>query len=604
MTDSASQPLITVIVAVFNVRAHVVEAIASLQAQSFADFEALVVDDGSTDGSGEAARVAWADDPRFQLITQDNRGLSGARNAGLARARGQFLAFLDGDDAYAPEFLASLLAAIQRDGTDWAACGIDLSYPDGTVESHTAIHGVEAAGAPRCLDLTDARAVAQVFPSAWNKLYRRRAWGGLQFPEGSWFEDHEAFWAFAAASPRLAYVPEPLYRHRRDRAGQITGTDSDRVFEQFPVLARLRPLILEGGFHHRLEAFQHLATRLVHERALVVRNRARRARFLEATNHHFKAWGISYSPGDDLTISRGLGLALAGRVPVSVIVVADPANPDALTRCFAALERQSMADFQLLVLGGAEGPAHLDSGQTVEWVPRDQASSLTDRITGASVVIYGPGERPVADTLRWLVNAIEGGTAPLVFGGFNIARFGYHDGWTDNRVAGCDLAALASLGAELALGPEPALRLYPMLGNRILRPSLLGKDPDLFAGDVDLCAVQGFVLASALAAGKAGYMRLPVAEVVEAPLCDRPLMQMADWARDLPEVRPLPRGWRGTLFLRVARLQIGPQARVWPWLRVVAVAWIKGLAGAQQGAAPDPETPRWVRALCPVLRAK
>lgn len=81
-------PLITVIVAVHEVAAEVAQAIASLRAQTLADFEALVVDDGSTDGSGRIAAEAFAGDARFRLLVQPNRGLSAARNAGLDQARG------------------------------------------------------------------------------------------------------------------------------------------------------------------------------------------------------------------------------------------------------------------------------------------------------------------------------------------------------------------------------------------------------------------------------------------------------------------------------------------------------------------------------------
>lgn len=591
-------PTVSIVVAVYNVRDYIGEAIASLQAQSFGDFEALVIDDGSTDGSGAVARGAWGDDPRFRLIQQENRGLSGARNVGLAEARGEFVAFLDGDDAYVPATLEALLGALRREGTDWAASAITLTYPDGSDVVHAAIHGAEVVSAPQTFNLSDATLASRIFPSAWNKLYRRSVWADLRFPEGSWFEDHEAFWAFAAISPRLAYVPQPLYRHRRDRAGQITGTDSDRVFEQFAVLDRLRRMILAGGFRNADAGFAQLATRLIHERALVVMNRARRARFLAATNTHFATWGMAYTPGNDPSISRGLGQALAGRVPVSVVVVADPAKPEALRACLEALGAQSMADFQLVVLAtpDVEVPAQLDCGHAIS---RDIAA-----LTGASVVIYGPGEKPLPDGLRWLVNTLEISGAPLAFGGFQRSETGYHDGWTNNRVADVALQTLPALGAQISLRPEQALRLYPMLSNRILRPHLLPDLQALVGAGFDLCAAQSVTLTSAIEAGVASYTRLPVASVPQTPERRGSLTSLANWARHLPDIAgpPLPDGWRGTLFLRLARLTLGANAGIWAWLKVLGIAWGKGLARSTQGAAPDPETPRWVRAVCLVSR--
>ena len=80
---AGASPAVSVIVPVHDVAAHIGPCLQSLREQTFTDFEVIVVDDGSTDGSDRAARTAIARDPRFRLIRQDNRGLSEARNAGL-----------------------------------------------------------------------------------------------------------------------------------------------------------------------------------------------------------------------------------------------------------------------------------------------------------------------------------------------------------------------------------------------------------------------------------------------------------------------------------------------------------------------------------------
>lgn len=98
-----SLPL-SVIMPVYNVEAYVAEAILSVLAQSFEDFELIIVDDGSTDRSADVCRSF--NDPRIRLIHQSNRGLAGARNTGIAAAQGRYLAFLDSDDRWLPEKLA------------------------------------------------------------------------------------------------------------------------------------------------------------------------------------------------------------------------------------------------------------------------------------------------------------------------------------------------------------------------------------------------------------------------------------------------------------------------------------------------------------------
>jgi len=584
-------PLVSVIVPACNLETLIGAAVASLRAQTLTDFEAIIIDDGSTDETAARAEAAFAGDPRFRLIRQENRGLSGARNTGLALARGEFVAFLDGDDALAPAFLERLHAALQREGTDWAACGIALVYPDGTEIAHPALHATPDAGLPRRLPLTDARAVARVFPSAWNKLYRRRLFGGLTYPEGIWFEDHEVFWVLAARAPALAYDPEPLYRHRRERPGQITGSDDDRVFDQLRVLDRLHPRVT--AMAHGAEAYAMLATRLVHERALVLRDPARRSRFLTATFALFGRLGVVWTPGWDPEISRALGHALAGERPLSVVVLGD--RPAA---ALAALAAQGMADMEVLV-AGTGGTEALPSGAPVRRI--DPAgltpARLADSVTGRWVLLLAPGELPLPEGLMRLVNLAEDSGEPLVIGALERAGGGYHDGWTDNTVLGADLDGLPLHGGRIALGTGPALRLYPALANRLFRRDFLASLPDEGAAlDGGVVAAQALVLASALRAGTAGYTRLAVARVPDRPAGVPGLTGARRAAAGLGVGdEGLPAGWRGLVFFRLVRLRRPRDPLRWLLAGLMAVA--AGWLPVAPAARPDPGSPRWLRRL-------
>ncbi len=96
-------PRVSVIMPVYQVEAYVAEAIRSVLAQSYADFELLIIDDGGQDRSIEICR--GFDDPRIRIISQANRGLAGARNTGIAEARGEVIALLDSDDRWLPDKL-------------------------------------------------------------------------------------------------------------------------------------------------------------------------------------------------------------------------------------------------------------------------------------------------------------------------------------------------------------------------------------------------------------------------------------------------------------------------------------------------------------------
>ena len=118
----AEGPLASFVVAAFNAEATLARTLRSLGRQTMPSWEAIVVDDGSTDGTGRLA-AAWSrHDPRVRLVRQVNRGASAARNTGLAAASGTFVAFVDADDTIAPSYLSRLIRAATRDGGADAAC--------------------------------------------------------------------------------------------------------------------------------------------------------------------------------------------------------------------------------------------------------------------------------------------------------------------------------------------------------------------------------------------------------------------------------------------------------------------------------------------------
>lgn len=105
-------PKVSVIIPAYNVRSYIEDALASLKRQSFQNFEAIVVDDGCSDGTDLVVKTYADKDSRFRLLQKENGGLSSARNYGIRHARGSYIALLDGDDAYHPEKLANHVAKL------------------------------------------------------------------------------------------------------------------------------------------------------------------------------------------------------------------------------------------------------------------------------------------------------------------------------------------------------------------------------------------------------------------------------------------------------------------------------------------------------------
>ena len=124
---------VSIIIATHNRRELLLRAIGSIQAQTFDDWELIVVDDGSTDGTGEALQQIL--EPRLVCVTQRNMGRSAARNHGLDRCSGEFVTFLDDDDRYLPDKLRQQAEALrQTPEVDLVACGMRLQDEAGTFQ--------------------------------------------------------------------------------------------------------------------------------------------------------------------------------------------------------------------------------------------------------------------------------------------------------------------------------------------------------------------------------------------------------------------------------------------------------------------------------------
>jgi glycosyltransferase involved in cell wall biosynthesis len=111
--ENVGLPMVSVVVTAYNVRPFIAETLRSVISQPYSNFEVIVIDDGSTDGTAEILE-SWSSEPRVRIIRQANKGSSSARNAGARAAKGEFLAFIDGDDLATPQRLQSSIAALRE----------------------------------------------------------------------------------------------------------------------------------------------------------------------------------------------------------------------------------------------------------------------------------------------------------------------------------------------------------------------------------------------------------------------------------------------------------------------------------------------------------
>lgn len=218
-------PRLSVVVPAYQVVGWLAAALDSILTQDFEDLEVIVVDDGSTDGTGELADDIAARDSRVKVVHQANAGLGQARNIGVRHATGELLAFADSDDLVTPRAYSRLVGSLDASGSDLAIGAVERLR--GTQVSMTPLMranheqpraGVRIDEAPLFL--------ADVF--AWNKVFRRSFWDqhALEFPSVR-YEDQPTM-TQALVRARFDSLVEPVYQWRvRDDGTSISQQRAD-----------------------------------------------------------------------------------------------------------------------------------------------------------------------------------------------------------------------------------------------------------------------------------------------------------------------------------------------------------------------------------------
>lgn len=238
--------MVTVIVPVYNIKNYLPHCVKSLLGQSCGDIEILLVDDGSTDGSGALCDSLAASDRRITAIHKANGGLSDARNAGLDRAKGQWILFVDGDDYLAPNAVERLLEYADPE-TDF----VQFLYQE-TEETGWQPDPVQPANPAVCRQtrqmferLYDLGGVAA---SSCTKLWNRRAFDGVRFQKGILHEDEELLNRVLPRCRKVVYTDLVLYGYVTRSGSIVHSAFKPKQMDVFPIMeARIR-VLTELGF--------------------------------------------------------------------------------------------------------------------------------------------------------------------------------------------------------------------------------------------------------------------------------------------------------------------------------------------------------------------
>lgn len=237
----SENPLVSVIIPVYNVKPYLCECVDSIIAQTYGSLEIIVVDDGSIDGSGELCDELGARDERIAVLHKKNGGLADARNYGLRYTHGDWVSFVDSDDWVSPVFIEVLMNVVLKTGCQIAALPFGKPFKDG--DPCSLVDSSRLVASPQVLQSTDIQRLMlyQALDTGvpW-RLYGKQSLGKDPFPRGLYYEDLASIYRIIHRVGRVALVDcRELYAYRirrnsiiRQSYRHIKAESALRVSEQ------------------------------------------------------------------------------------------------------------------------------------------------------------------------------------------------------------------------------------------------------------------------------------------------------------------------------------------------------------------------------------
>ncbi|PRR76504.1 glycosyltransferase [Clostridium thermopalmarium] len=219
------EPKISIIVPIYNVEKYINKCIDSILAQTFTDFELILVDDGSPDNCGKICDDYAKKDSRIKVIHKKNGGLSSARNAGLDIARGEYIGFIDSDDYIHEEFYETLMNLIIKYDADIAQCEFLRVYE----EENTNVQNIRFHSNKTIITLNNIEALNNLYNEnsvnavvVWNKLYKKELFNEIRFPKEKIHEDEYTTYQLLFNAKRIVLTSEQMYYYLQ-RTNSIMG---------------------------------------------------------------------------------------------------------------------------------------------------------------------------------------------------------------------------------------------------------------------------------------------------------------------------------------------------------------------------------------------
>ena len=237
------RPAISVVVPVYKVEQYLTFCVQSIFAQTFSDWELILVDDGSPDRCGEMCDALAEKDERVRVIHKENGGLADARNAGTALARGDYITYIDSDDWVAPQLLERLLEHAQKEQADVVICNMvkadseQQMFPNSGGQAR-AFSGPEA--------MEEMLYQTSFDTNAWGKLFRLELAKRFPYPKGRLYEDLFTIYKMLFSVRKVVYLPQALYAYRINQDSIMNRKFDARNLDELDAADEIEQFVVEN----------------------------------------------------------------------------------------------------------------------------------------------------------------------------------------------------------------------------------------------------------------------------------------------------------------------------------------------------------------------
>ena len=253
MENAESLPLISIIVPVYNVKDYLSKCLQSICGQTYKNLEIILIDDGSSDGSGELCDLFAQRDGRIKVIHQANAGQSAARNRGLAVAQGEFLGFVDSDDWIEPDMYEFLYHLLKENGADISICSHYIETAVKTRVKHSSGQFSSFSREEAIRTLVEDKRIRNYM---WDKLYKRQLFAGIYFPVNRVFEDIAVSYQIFYKTQKVVMQDCPKYHYVIREGSAMQGKyNPQKEYQLFLAVCEQNDFILAKGIWDRSPIF-------------------------------------------------------------------------------------------------------------------------------------------------------------------------------------------------------------------------------------------------------------------------------------------------------------------------------------------------------------